>query len=127
MQFDLVLRNGRVFDGSGAPPVAGDRIAAIDRVPAGRGDVEIDVRGQAIAPGFIDVHTHDDRALLTDPDMPAKTSQGVTDGDYRELRDKPRAFGPAGRRADRRAAGPDAAPAGTDTGGGTRWLSRRSS
>ena len=77
MQFDLVLRNGRVFDGSGAPPVAGDRIAAIDRVPAGRGDVEIDVRGQAIAPGFIDVHTHDDRALLTDPDMPAKTSQGV--------------------------------------------------
>ncbi len=84
MQFDLVLRNGRVFDGSGAPPVAadlavaGDRIAAIDRVPAGRGDVEIDVRGQAVAPGFIDVHTHDDRALLIDPNMAAKTSQGVT-------------------------------------------------
>ena len=84
MQFDLVLRNGLAFDGSGAPPavadvaVAGDRIAAIERIPAGRGAVEIDVRGQAIAPGFIDVHTHDDRALLVAPDMAAKTSQGVT-------------------------------------------------
>lgn len=84
MQFDLVLRNGLAFDGSGAPPavadvaVAGDRIAAVERIPAGRGAVEIDVRGQAIAPGFIDVHTHDDRALLVAPDMAAKTSQGVT-------------------------------------------------
>ena len=84
MQFDLVLRNGLAFDGSGTPPavadvaVAGDRIAAIERIPAGRGAVEIDVRGQAIAPGFIDVHTHDDRALLVAPDMAAKTSQGVT-------------------------------------------------
>ena len=84
MQFDLVLRNGLAFDGSGTPPaaadvaVAGDRIAAVERIPAGRGAVEIDVRGQAIAPGFIDVHTHDDRALLIAPDMAAKTSQGVT-------------------------------------------------
>lgn len=84
MQFDLVLRNGLAFDGSGAQPavadvaVAGDRIAAVERIPAGRGAVEIDVRGQAIAPGFIDVHTHDDRALLIAPDMAAKTSQGVT-------------------------------------------------
>ena len=116
MQFDLVLRNGRVFDGSGAPPVAADRIAAIDRVPAGRGDVEIDVRGQAVAPGFIDVHTHDDRALLTDPDMPAKTSQGVTTVITGNCGIS---LAPLVLR--------DAAPAGTDTGGGTRWLSRRSS
>ncbi len=84
MRFDLVLRNGRVFDGSGRAPVAadlavaGDRVAVIEQIPVGRGDVEIDVRGQAISPGFIDAHTHDDRALLVDPDMAAKTSQGVT-------------------------------------------------
>ena len=84
MRFDLVLRNGRVFDGSGAAPVStdlailGDRIAAIDRISAGEGEVEIDVGGQAISPGFIDVHTHDDRALLVNPEMAAKTSQGVT-------------------------------------------------
>ena len=39
---------------------------------------EIDVSGKIVAPGFIDVHTHDDRALFAAPDMAAKTSQGVT-------------------------------------------------
>ena len=41
-------------------------------------DREIDASGRAVAPGFIDVHTHDDRALLSDPDMAFKASQGVT-------------------------------------------------
>ena len=82
-QFDIVLHNGRVIDGSGAPAapsdvaVAGDRIAAIDRIPAGRGAIELDIAGKTVAPGFIDVHTHDDRALLATPEMPAKASQGV--------------------------------------------------
>lgn len=83
-RYDLVLRGGRVIDGGGAPSItadvaiAGDRIAAIDRVPAGSGREEIDVAGLAVAPGFIDVHTHDDRALLSRPDMAPKVSQGVT-------------------------------------------------
>jgi N-acyl-D-amino-acid deacylase len=83
-RFDLVLRGGRVIDGSGAPAVtadvaiAGDRIAAIDRLASGSGAAEIDVGGLAVAPGFIDVHTHDDTALLSMPAMAPKVSQGVT-------------------------------------------------
>jgi N-acyl-D-amino-acid deacylase len=83
-RYDLVLRGGRVIDGSGAPAVttdlavAGDRIAAVGRLPAASGAEEIDVDGLAVAPGFIDVHTHDDRALLSKPDMAPKVSQGVT-------------------------------------------------
>lgn len=81
---DLVLRNGQVIDGSGEPPrradvaVIGDRIVAVGEIPAGAGAREIDVAGRAIAPGFIDVHTHDDRALFATPDMAMKVSQGVT-------------------------------------------------
>jgi N-acyl-D-amino-acid deacylase len=62
-EFDLVLRGGRLVDGTGAPArtgdiaLRGDRIAAVGVIP-GRGREEIDVQGQVIAPGFIDVHTH---------------------------------------------------------------------
>src|SRR5690606_26384977 len=82
--YDLVLRNGRVIDGTGAPArradvaIDGDRIAAVGDVAAGTGAREIDVEGRAVAPGFIDVHTHDDRALFATPDMAMKASQGVT-------------------------------------------------
>ena len=82
--YDLVLRNGQVIDGTGAPPrradvaITGDRIAAVDMISAGTAAREIDVEGRAIAPGFIDVHTHDDRALFATPDMAMKVSQGVT-------------------------------------------------
>ncbi|HXY99289.1 MAG TPA: D-aminoacylase [Stellaceae bacterium] len=83
-RFDLVLRGGQVIDGTGAAAigadvaVAGDRIAAIGRLPPGSGRQEIDVAGLAVAPGFIDVHTHDDRALLSQGEMTPKVSQGVT-------------------------------------------------
>src|SRR5262245_44838766 len=79
---DLVLRGGRVIDGTGAAAMGvgvaldGDRIAAVDKLPRGTGRREIDVEGLVVAPGFIDVHTHDDRALFFD--MSAKVSQGVT-------------------------------------------------
>ncbi len=81
--FDLVFRNARIVDGSGAAAthgdvaIAGERIAAVGKV-AERGRSEIDVKGQVVAPGFIDVHTHDDRALLVNPGMAMKASQGVT-------------------------------------------------
>ena len=81
---DLVLRGGRVIDGTGAAALTadvaidGDRIVAVGRLAAGSGKEEIDVDGLAVAPGFIDVHTHDDRALLSRPEMTPKVSQGVT-------------------------------------------------
>jgi len=81
--YDLVIRGGMVYDGSGAPgasvdvAVRGDRIVEVGIV-AGRGVTELDATGQAVAPGFIDVHSHDDFAVLLDPQMPFKVLQGVT-------------------------------------------------
>lgn len=62
--YDLIVRNGRVLDGSGAPAVTADvgirdgRIAAIETKIAGNARTEIDASGKVVAPGFIDVHTH---------------------------------------------------------------------
>jgi len=86
-RFDLVLRNGTVVDGTRAPrfaadvAISGDRIVRVDRAgaPGGaRGATEIDATGKIVAPGFIDAHTHDDRLLLSAPEMAPKVSQGVT-------------------------------------------------
>jgi N-acyl-D-amino-acid deacylase len=80
---DWILRGGTVVDGTGGPrrhadvAVTGDRIAAVGKVAKSKGAREIDISGLVVAPGFIDVHTHDDRALLAS-DMAAKASQGVT-------------------------------------------------
>ena len=81
---DIAIRNATLIDGTGAPPrgadvaISGDRIAAVGDLGAMSADREIDAAGRAVAPGFIDVHTHDDRALLSDPGMACKASQGVT-------------------------------------------------
>jgi len=81
---DVVIRNGQVADGTGKKlfaadvAVKGDRIAAIGEPGSLRGDNEIDARGKVVAPGFIDVHTHDDTALIDNPTMAMKASQGVT-------------------------------------------------
>src|SRR3954462_7992568 len=81
---DWILRGGTVIVGTGSPPfrgdvaVSGDRIAAVGDVVRSAGVREIDVSGKIVAPGFIDVHTHDDRTLFAAPDMAAKASQGVT-------------------------------------------------
>jgi N-acyl-D-aspartate/D-glutamate deacylase len=81
--YDLVIRNGLVLDGSGAPGVPadvgvrGERIEAVGWIPE-RGGVEIDATGRAVSPGFIDVHSHDDWAVLVDPEFRCKTLQGVT-------------------------------------------------
>ncbi len=83
-QPDLVIRSALLIDGTGKPATLGDlavtddRITAVGALGALKGGVEIAAEGKALAPGFIDVHTHDDRALLSDPLMACKVSQGVT-------------------------------------------------
>jgi N-acyl-D-amino-acid deacylase len=82
---DLIIRNGTVFDGTGAPRftadigVSGDRIAAVGDLGGAAADREVMADGLAVAPGFIDAHTHDDRAVLCGAEcMLCKMSQGVT-------------------------------------------------
>ncbi len=80
----LLLRGGTVIDGTGAPRYRADVrvrngfIVDIGHDLVGHGEEEVDVTGKAIAPGFIDVHTHDDQIVLASPDMLPKVSQGVT-------------------------------------------------
>lgn len=82
--YDLIIRNAVIIDGTRAPRFAGEigvrdgRIAKVGELGAARGDEELDAGGRIAAPGFIDAHTHDDRLLLSGPDMAAKVSQGVT-------------------------------------------------
>ena len=84
MEFDLVITNASIYDGSGCAPyhadvgVAHQKIAAIATPSSLQGRQVIDARGMALAPGFIDVHTHDDREVLLNPAMLPKLTQGVT-------------------------------------------------
>jgi len=92
MKRGTLLQRGLIVDGTGAEAWVGDlllvddRIAALgrdlrQRLPDGLTQAEltlVDCSGQAIAPGFIDVHTHDDAIVLSAPDMLPKVSQGVT-------------------------------------------------
>ncbi|MGH7152412.1 MAG: N-acyl-D-amino-acid deacylase family protein, partial [Acetobacteraceae bacterium] len=78
-------RDATVFDGTGAArfradvAVTGDRIAGVGDLGAATADRDVGAAGKALAPGFIDAHTHDDRAVLCGPAcMLCKMSQGVT-------------------------------------------------
>ena len=85
---DIIIRNALVLDGTGAPPneidvaITGDRITGIGNplpsAAATSDTTEIDAAGKVLAPGFVDVHTHDDGALLRHPGMEFKLSQGCT-------------------------------------------------
>jgi N-acyl-D-amino-acid deacylase len=82
--YNLVIRNGEIIDGTGAPrrkadiAIKGARFAAIGAPGTLKSDNEFDARGKIVAPGFVDVHTHDDTALIENPAMTMKASQGVT-------------------------------------------------
>jgi N-acyl-D-amino-acid deacylase len=82
--YELVLRNGKIVDGTGNPwfyadlAVKGDKIAAMGKVAANAGKREIDVKGLIVAPGFIDMHSHSDFTILEDGNAMSKITQGVT-------------------------------------------------
>jgi N-acyl-D-amino-acid deacylase len=85
LRCDLIIRDATIFDGLGGPRfradvgVTGDRIVAVGDLGGSQADREVAADGMALAPGFIDAHTHDDRAVLCGPEcMLCKMSQGVT-------------------------------------------------
>jgi N-acyl-D-amino-acid deacylase len=84
MKCDLLLKNGVVIDGTGHPRYRADVAITNGKISAVGLDLQVesmttvDVAGASISPGFIDVHTHDDRLVLADPSMQPKVSQGAT-------------------------------------------------
>src|SRR2546423_15341335 len=84
MKFELLIRNATLIDGTRAPRFEADigvkdgKICSIGSLTSSKANVEIDASGKIAAPGFIDAHTHDDRLMLSAPDMAPKVSQGVT-------------------------------------------------
>ena len=80
---DTVIRNATIIDGTGAERFTGDVTIEDGHISevgssSGAAAVEVDATGLVLAPGFVDVHTHDDGALLQHPDMAFKISQGCT-------------------------------------------------
>lgn len=84
MEFEVLLRNFNIVDGSGEDitsqdvGIIGERIIRIGDLSSFRGKMEIEGNGRYLAPGFIDVHTHDDINVIHQPEMLPKISQGVT-------------------------------------------------
>ncbi|MFC0269602.1 N-acyl-D-amino-acid deacylase family protein [Kushneria aurantia] len=84
MTFDVIIRRAHIIDGTGVPPfiadvgVVGERILAIGELDMAYADRVVEAAGRYLAPGFIDVHTHDDNCAIHQPQMLPKISQGIT-------------------------------------------------
>lgn len=82
--FDLMITGGTIYDGTGAPGrradlgINGEQIAAVDDLSAASAARRIDATGLAIAPGFIDTHTHSEGDLLVNPQHACGLRQGIT-------------------------------------------------
>jgi dihydroorotase/N-acyl-D-amino-acid deacylase len=83
-QYDLVIANGRIIDGTGDPwfygdvAVKGNSIAALGKFSRASASQYLDAQGQVVAPGFIDIHTHARRGIFLDPAAQNYIHQGVT-------------------------------------------------
>src|SRR3954470_18287034 len=83
-RYDTILRGGTIVDGSGGAPltrdvaIRGDRIVAVAPHVSGRAAGEIDARGLAVAPGFVNMLSWADEALIVDPRSESDIRQGVT-------------------------------------------------
>ena len=81
---DVLIQGGTVIDGTGRPgrradvAIAGDRVEAIDLLPGATAARVIDATGHAVAPGFIDMHSHADFVLPGLPTADSKVHQGFT-------------------------------------------------
>ena len=83
-QYDIVIRNGHVIDGTGSPWYSGDvaiqngRIAAIGQLASTAAKRAIDAQGLVVAPGFIDMLGQSELTILVNPHLPSKIFQGIT-------------------------------------------------
>jgi N-acyl-D-amino-acid deacylase len=83
-QFDTVILNGRIIDGTGSPWYSGDvgirngRIAAVGRLEGAQAERRIDAHGLVVAPGFIDMLGQSELTMLVEPHLPSKVFQGIT-------------------------------------------------
>src|SRR5262245_5647565 len=79
-----LIRGAQIVDGTGGPitsgdvRVEGDRIAEVGRLKPLEGELVVDGKGFALAPGFIDVHNHSERGIIRDPSAETQVSQGLT-------------------------------------------------
>ncbi len=84
MEFDLLIRNGQVYDGTGSPAVKadlgirGELIEAVGDLPGAEAKEVIDAAGKIVCPGFIDTHSHSGLLALCHPDTPNNIMQGIT-------------------------------------------------
>jgi N-acyl-D-amino-acid deacylase len=82
-KLDIVIRNGRIIDGTGNPwyradvGISKDKIVEIAKISE-KGVIDINAKGLVVAPGFIDTHSHSDLTLISEPNAKQKVMQGIT-------------------------------------------------
>jgi N-acyl-D-amino-acid deacylase len=83
-QFDVLIRNGHIVDGTGSPwysadiGIRGGRVASIGHFVDAKAGKTIDAHGLVVAPGFIDMLGQSEATILMNPHVPSKIYQGIT-------------------------------------------------